>query len=99
MKETKQAPRVLYVDDDRRSGSVFERQMRGFGFSVTVTNSGFQALRILESSPFDVVVSDLRMPRMDGHALLSEIRAAHITSNGLLSRIRSAWKPLLVTVT
>lgn len=58
--------------------------MRGFGFSVTVTNSGFQALRILESSPFDVVVSDLRMPRMDGHALLSEIRAAHITSKFIL---------------
>lgn len=82
MSETQ--PRILYVDDDAHTASVFERQMRSLGFSVTTTHSGFQALRILESSPYDVVVSDLRMPRMDGQALLAEIRAAKIDARFIL---------------
>jgi len=68
---------ILLVDDDPNLLQGLSRTLRGF-YKVQTATGGEQALRLLdESGPFAVVVSDMRMPHMDGVTLLAEICARH----------------------
>jgi DNA-binding NtrC family response regulator len=70
----KERPRILLVDDDPRVLDALQRQLR-HQFDVTATSDARGAMRLVVSSgPFAVVVSDLRMPGMDGVSLLFLIR-------------------------
>lgn len=66
--------RVLLVDDEENVVAGLKRHLRGL-FDITTATSGAEALDVVESSePFAVVVSDMRMPGMDGVRLLEEIK-------------------------
>lgn len=66
--------KILLVDDEPHILSGLTRQLHK-SYPVDTATSGVDALKILENSgPYAVVVSDLRMPSMDGIALLSEVR-------------------------
>ena len=65
---------ALVVDDDTAVAEVLGAQLRQAGFSCAVVHSGAAALEALEARPFSVVLSDLRMPGMDGLALMREVR-------------------------
>jgi putative two-component system response regulator len=67
-------PRVLFVDDEANILAALTRHFRN-DHELLLAQSGEQALRMLETDgPVDVVVSDLRMPKMDGVKFLSEVR-------------------------
>ncbi len=66
--------RILFVDDDPNLLAAFQRQLRKY-FSVHTAMGGEEGLRaVLEQDPFAVIVSDLRMPGMDGIQFLSRVR-------------------------
>jgi two-component system response regulator HydG len=65
--------RILVVDDKPNMRHLFAKIFRDLGDVVTA-DGGARALSLLEQGRFDVVVSDIRMPDLDGHALLQEIR-------------------------
>ena len=65
--------RVLVVDDEPEIAALLAERLRAEGLSVTTTSSGRRALAALEAGGIDAVVSDLRMPDMDGAALAGEI--------------------------
>lgn len=66
--------RLLLVDDDPDLLVAVAACLRGGGYEVTTARSGGEALvRLAESVP-DLVISDVRMPRMDGYALARNIR-------------------------
>jgi DNA-binding NtrC family response regulator len=65
--------KVLTVDDDVAMGKVLGALLSQEGFAAHHVTSGAAALETLETRAFDLVVTDLRMPGMDGMALLSEI--------------------------
>jgi CheY-like chemotaxis protein len=44
------------------------------GYRVQIATNGEDGLKLFEASPFDVVVTDYRMPRMDGHEFIQRIR-------------------------
>ena len=70
------AARILCVDDDPCVLSAYQRQLRKY-FDVAVAAGGEEGLeQISAAGPFAVVVSDLRMPGMDGVAFLSRVRQA-----------------------
>jgi response regulator RpfG family c-di-GMP phosphodiesterase len=70
------APRILLVDDEQSILDALRRQLRR-EFSIETANGGAEGLTVLrEHGPFVVVVSDFRMPGMDGAAFLSAARAA-----------------------
>lgn len=64
--------RVLFVDDEPRVLEAIERTLfqSDLDWEVGTAESGPKALEELERSPYDVIVSDMRMPGMDGAALL-----------------------------
>ena len=66
--------RVLLVDDDPAVLKVLTRHLTRKGFRVTPCHSGPEALRMLSASSFDVIITDMRMPGMDGLELLKELR-------------------------
>ncbi|PYO94901.1 MAG: two-component system response regulator [Gemmatimonadetes bacterium] len=65
--------RCLVVDDEPRLRRVLVRLLAGEGFTCAEAGSGVEALRELEKEPAPLVISDLRMPEMDGVTLLREI--------------------------
>jgi DNA-binding NtrC family response regulator len=64
---------VLVVDDDAAVGTVLGALLEQAGMSATHVGSGEAALRVLEQRSWDVVVTDLRMPGIDGMDLLARI--------------------------
>ena len=67
----------LVVDDEPRLRQVLVRLMESDGFTCREAGSGADALELLEHAPAMLVISDLRMPRMDGVELLRQLRARH----------------------
>jgi chemosensory pili system protein ChpA (sensor histidine kinase/response regulator) len=66
--------RVLFVDDSLSVRRVAEKMLAGLGADVTLATDGFDALARLREAPFDIVFTDLEMPRMHGYDLLRELR-------------------------
>ncbi|MEQ9504338.1 MAG: sigma-54 dependent transcriptional regulator [Deltaproteobacteria bacterium] len=66
--------RVLLVDDDPGVGQVLGALLAQGGHEANAVESGAAALEALEARPYDVVVTDQRMPKMDGLTLLGLIR-------------------------
>jgi HD-like signal output (HDOD) protein/ActR/RegA family two-component response regulator len=68
--------RVLFVDDEPNVLQGLRRMLRGKArdWSLDFANGGSEALAMMGNSPSDIVVSDMRMPGMDGPELLSRIR-------------------------
>jgi len=68
--------RVLFVDDEPGVYDGLQRMLRSQRdrWEMVFANGGMAALALLETAPFDVVVSDLHMPGMDGSALLKQVR-------------------------
>ncbi len=70
------APTVLVVDDDRDHTQALAKVFERAGYSVRTAGDGQEALALFMERPFDLVITDLRMPRMNGMDLLRNIRAA-----------------------
>jgi len=76
-------PRVLFVDDEERVVNALRTIFRD-AYEVTVASSGEQALGLVRSQPFHVIVSDQRMPGMLGVELLREVKLLAPTSVRML---------------
>jgi putative two-component system response regulator len=71
------APCCLIVDDEPRLRQVMVHLMRGDGFQCVEAGNGLEALEQLTKYPAALVLSDLRMPKMDGFELLRELRTRY----------------------
>ena len=69
-------PTVLLVDDEPSVLSALRRLFRTQGYRIEQCTSGADALALLQHTPVDLVVSDMRMPGMDGASFLAQVRAA-----------------------
>jgi response regulator RpfG family c-di-GMP phosphodiesterase len=68
-------PHCLVVDDEPRLRQVLAHLMKGDGFTCLEAGNGEEALALLQRHPVTLVMSDLRMPKMDGLELLRQTRA------------------------
>lgn len=77
-------PRVLFVDDEPAILSGLSRQLRG-NYDVVTTTDAASGLEMLEKDgPFDVVISDMRMPEMDGATFLAHARHSSVDTTRIL---------------
>ncbi len=65
---------VLAVDDDLNMHRLIQIYLKQENFLVTTVSTGRMALHKLDSEEYDLVISDIQMPQMDGIALVQEIR-------------------------
>ena len=70
-------PRILVIDDERVLRETIADSLRMDGFDVQAAADGKEGLALIGRTPFDVILSDLRMPEMDGRALYYEVRRDH----------------------
>ncbi len=68
------AVRLLVVDDETDIREMLSRHYRFKGFEVDLAENGREALEILSGKRIEIVISDIKMPVMDGVDLLREIR-------------------------
>jgi len=67
--------RVLLVEDERRLADNIARSLReSAGYAVDVAGDGQQGLYLAETGPYDLLVLDLMLPKLDGHSLLVRFR-------------------------
>ena len=66
--------KLLIIDDERIALRNLEHVMKKEGYDVTATQSGANALKLLEDRQFDVVLTDLRMEKVDGMQILKKTR-------------------------
>jgi DNA-binding NtrC family response regulator len=64
---------VLFVDDEEHILSAIRRNFRSSGYRIILANSAAAGLEALERDHVDVVVSDMRMPGMDGAQFLEQV--------------------------
>jgi DNA-binding NtrC family response regulator len=69
--------RILIADDDDLCREILRDAIQGEDVFVKIAADGVDALEMLGSSPFDILITDLNMPRMDGLTLLGHARELH----------------------
>ena len=68
------AKRVLVAEDNVVLGDVIRFNLQRSGFAVTLARNGEEALRLVASQPFDILVTDYEMPGIDGEELCKRVR-------------------------
>ncbi len=66
--------RILIVDDEAKMRRLLELALKNMGHEVSQAEDGVAALECFDEAPFDLILTDLRMPRMDGMTLLQTLR-------------------------
>jgi DNA-binding NtrC family response regulator len=66
-------PSVLLVDDEPTLRRVISRSLSRVGFEVTCAENGHVAWQLVKERPYDVILSDVRMPVMSGPELLAKV--------------------------
>ncbi|MCE1241316.1 MAG: response regulator [Azonexaceae bacterium] len=74
MSETTEAPGLLLVDDEANILSALRRLFRPHGYRIFTAESGTAGLELLDRESIDLVISDMRMPEMDGATFLKQVR-------------------------
>lgn len=66
--------KIMIVEDDEMLIDVYVTVLKKNGFSIVACNNGKEALKALETESFDLILSDIKMPIMNGFDMLTEIR-------------------------
>jgi response regulator RpfG family c-di-GMP phosphodiesterase len=75
MSDSTYSPALLFVDDEPGILSSLRRLFRPQGYRIYIAESGAAGLEILAKESIDLVISDMRMPEMDGATFLKEVRS------------------------
>lgn len=75
--ENRQDISVLVVDDEEVIRKLLERSMRSEGYDVRLASDGEMAWKLIQERNPDIVISDMKMPRMDGFGLLKKVKAEY----------------------
>lgn len=78
---SQETPRILVVDDSLSIRTMVRTTLQSAGYEVVVKPDGQEAWKVLNEMPFSLVVSDVRMPGMDGFELVRKIRSSDNLKN------------------
>ena len=91
---TKPKPLILYVDDERGNRVVFEQSLSS-EFALKIASDAKTALEILEQHEIALIVTDMRMPTMNGEELLRIVKERHPQVIRMVMTAYSDIEPIL----
>jgi two-component system, response regulator, stage 0 sporulation protein F len=74
---SKTGKRILLVDDEENARTALARILAREGYEITSAGNGLEALEQLKISSFDLVVTDINMPEMNGMSFLRELNSLY----------------------
>ncbi|TWT39897.1 Transcriptional regulatory protein ZraR [Thalassoglobus neptunius] len=77
--------RLLFVDDEAPIRMVMGDELERIGHDVTVCEGGQEAIDVLSDNAFDVVITDLKMPQVDGWAVIDHINKSGVETDIIIS--------------
>ena len=90
--------RILVVDDDTATRHVLKSVLTTAGYDTSVARDGVEALKTLAGQPFDLLLLDVWMPRMNGLDLLAKLRASDARPRVIVMTSDDAPETLLKAV-
>ena len=87
---------VLIAEDDRDLLQLFSRVLTKNGYSVTGVSNGKEALDAMENHFFDIIISDIMMPVMDGYELVRTLRESGKTTPVLMITAKDAFDDMQI---
>ena len=76
--------KLLIVEDDTETGNLLINIFSTLGFNVELSNNGSNALDILNKKKFDIVLTDIEMPELNGFELIDKIKEKSIHNNNII---------------
>lgn len=83
--------KILIAEDDSKLRQVFVRALSREGYTVKAVSDGQEALDALDQDYYDLIITDIMMPVMDGYALVRELREAGNTIPVLMITAKDAF--------
>jgi CheY-like chemotaxis protein len=68
---------ILVVDDEPGIRTMVQFELSSQGHNIFTADSGVRALEVIRESPVDLIITDMRMPVMDGLDMLVQVRKTH----------------------
>ncbi|MGB9711302.1 MAG: sigma-54-dependent transcriptional regulator [Thermodesulfovibrio sp.] len=69
--------KILVVDDEKITLKNLEHVLKKEGYEVTATQSGVEALKLIEKQPFDIILTDIKMEKVDGFEILRKCKTLY----------------------
>ena len=69
--------KILIVDDDEAVRSILAELVRIFGFNSETSSGGYDALNRVDKSPYDLIITDINMPDLNGLELIKRVKESH----------------------
>lgn len=67
--------RMLVVEDEQKLAAVLKRGLQEHGYAVDVASDGDAGFRLADVEPYDLIILDVMLPKMDGHTVCRQLRA------------------------
>jgi heavy metal response regulator len=72
--------RILVVEDEKKVASFIQRGLEGEGFQVDLAADGEDGVALAKINPYDLILMDVMLPKLDGLSAIRELRAASIAT-------------------
>ena len=83
--------RILIAEDDKELRQLFQHVLMKNGYAVTGVADGKEALDAIDKGYYDLIISDIMMPVMDGYELVSSLRQAGINTPVMMITAKDAF--------
>ena len=82
---------ILVIDDEKKILSVVQEALTLFGHKVEVAEDGLKGIQKFDDGSFDIVITDMRMPRLDGRGVVQHIRDSRKKSIPIIGISGTPW--------
>ena len=82
---------ILVIDDEKGILRVIEEALTKFGHQVELAADGYEGIQKFDDGSYDIVITDLRMPGLDGKGVVQHIRKSHKNSIPIIGISGTPW--------
>ena len=83
--------KILIAEDDRELRQLFQHVLTKTGYAVTGVSNGEEAMDAIDAGYYDLIISDIMMPKMDGYQLVRALREAGLTIPVMMITAKDAF--------